>query len=58
MDSWLVLIRLDDKWLYRWIVYNDYGQPIAMSARGFWSKGEAENDLDTFRSILNVEHSV
>jgi hypothetical protein len=44
--------------MWRWFVNNDYGRPIAMSCRGFWSKEEAEQDLMLFQSLMNLEAAV
>jgi hypothetical protein len=54
MESWFFLVRLDNQWLYRWYVNNDYGQPIAMSCRNFWTKQEAEADLRVFLGMLEL----
>lgn len=58
MDSWIFMVRLDDEWQYRWFVNNDYGQPVAMSSGSFWSRDEAEADLEAFLQIVALEPNI
>jgi hypothetical protein len=58
MDSWFVLVRMDNEWMWRWFVNDDYGKPIAMSCRGFWSEVEARDNLELYLEIIKIQFAV
>ncbi len=58
MNAWFYLVHLDGDWLYRWFILDDYGNQLAMSCKGFWSRPEAEASLSQFMSIVKLEASI
>lgn len=58
MDSWFFLVRMDNEWMWRWFVNDDYGKPIAMSYRGFWSEEEARENLELYLELIKVELAI
>lgn len=55
MESYILLVRMDSDWLYRWFVNDDYGRCVGMSARAFFTESEAEDDLQLFLELVRGE---